>query len=259
MPLGREEEMDKFLLDEKVAVVTGAGSGIGKATATVFAERGANLALIDFNKPNLENVARDIKQKGSSPKIYVSDVSDAESVAQVFESILSQFKEIDILANVAGIWESIPFLQLPMTNIRRMLDINFLGYVNCTKMVLPGMVKRRYGKIISVASVAGKEGSALGSSHYAASKGAINAFSCSMAREFGSYGININTVCPGLIQTPMGEATGQAGMEGYVKKCALKRMGQPEEVANVISFLASDAASYVTGQAWLVCGGTRFD
>jgi NAD(P)-dependent dehydrogenase (short-subunit alcohol dehydrogenase family) len=251
--------MDKFLLEQKVAVITGAGSGIGKATAEVFAERGAKLILIDFNKTNLETVARDIKQRGGSCSLYDVDVSDVEGVNEVFKDIHNEVQKIDVLANVAGIWESIPFQQLPMTNIRRMMDVNFLGCVNCIKMVLPGMVKRKYGKIISVASVAGKEGSGIGSSHYAASKGAINAFSCSMAKEFGIHGINVNTVCPGLIQTPMGEATGEAGFKAYAKRCALKRAGQPEEVANVIAFLGSDAASYVTGQAWLVCGGTRFD
>lgn len=251
--------MDRFRLDEKVAVITGAGSGIGKATAFTFAERGAKLALIDFQKAHLESVAQVIGQRHEPSKSYFSDVSDEEAIQGVFENILNEFGKIDILVNAAGIWESIPFLELSMMKVRRMLDVNFIGCVNCTKQVLPGMVQRGYGKIISVASVAGKEGSALGSSHYAASKGAINAFSCSIAREFGTYGINVNTVCPGLIQTPMGEATGQAGVDGYIKKCALKRIGQPEEVANVIAFLASDAASYVTGQAWLVCGGTRFD
>lgn len=251
--------MDSFLLDGKNAVVTGAGSGIGRATAITLAKRGARLAMIDVNESNLCSVARDIEQQGGTCRFHVSDVSDTAQVKGVFEKIFYDLETIDVLANVAGIWEAIPFLDLPMANIKRILEINFLGSVNCIRMVLPGMVERKYGKIISVSSIAGKDGSALGSSHYAASKGAINAFSCSIAKEFGSYGINVNTVCPGLIETPMGKATGQAGIEGYVKKCALKRLGQPEEIANVIAFLGSDAASYVTGQAWLVCGGTRFD
>lgn len=251
--------MDSFLLAGKNAVVTGAGSGIGRATSIALAERGARVAMIDVNESNLRSVARDIEQQGGTCRFHVSDVSDAGQIKGVFEKIFDDFETIDVLANVAGIWEAIPFLDLPMTKISRILEINFLGCVNCIKMVLPGMVERKYGKIISVASIAGKDGSAIGSSHYAASKGAINAFSCSIAREFGPYGINVNTVCPGLIETPMGRASGQAGIEGYVKKCALKRLGQPEEVANVIAFLGSDAASYVTGQAWLVCGGTRFD
>jgi NAD(P)-dependent dehydrogenase (short-subunit alcohol dehydrogenase family) len=251
--------MDKFRLDDKVAVVTGASSGIGRATAIAFAERGARLALIDINTADLESVAQTIGKQGGPCKFYVSDVSEANAIQVVFENIFNEFERIDILANVAGIWESIPFLQLPMTKFNRMMAVNFMGCVNCIKMVLPGMVERRYGKIVSVASVAGKEGSALGSSHYAASKGAIVAFSWSLAKEFGAYGVNINVVCPGLIETPMGMSTGQAGIDAYLKRCALKRMGKPEDVANIMAFLASDAASFITGQTCNVCGGTRFD
>jgi len=251
--------MERFFLNEKVAVVTGAGSGIGRSTAITFAERGAKLALIDINAPNLESVAEIIERQGGSCKIYVSDVADEKLMKEVFENIFIEFENVDILANVAGIWERIPFLKLSMGNFNRMIAVNLLGCFNCCRSVLPNMVKRRYGKIVSVGSIAGKDGSTLGSSHYAASKGAISAFSASLAREFGAFGLNINVVCPGLIETPIGEATGQDGMDTYVKKSALKRIGKPDDVANVIAFLASNAASFITGQTVNICGGHRFD
>jgi len=251
--------MDRFRVDEKVAVVTGAGSGIGRATATLLAERGANLALIDLNENALKSTGEMIKKAGFTLNTFVADVSDSSAMATAFRRIFEVFEKVDILANVAGIWEFVPFLELPHPRLSRILEINLGGCINAIKLVLPGMIKRGYGRIISVSSLAGKEGSAIGSSHYAASKGAIIALSCSLAREFGSSGINVNVVCPGLIETPMTVGGTEAQYSEYTKRCALRRIGKPEEVANVIGFLASEAASFVTGQAWNVCGGTRLN
>ncbi|MFH1090087.1 MAG: SDR family NAD(P)-dependent oxidoreductase [Pseudomonadota bacterium] len=251
--------MDNFRLDEKVAVITGAANGIGRATAELFAALGAGLTLIDLKEADLNSTAEEIKKRGGEVETGVADVTDYSSLSRCFERFYDRYGRIDILVNNAGIWEFTPWLDLPLGNFHRMMAVNFMGCVHCVKLALPKMLENGYGKIVSVASVAGREGSAVGSSHYASSKGAIIAFTRSLAKEFGTRGININAVCPGLVMTVMGQATGDVGLQAYTSRSALKRGGRPEEVANVICFLASDAAAFVTGQAWNVCGGYRLD
>lgn len=247
--------MPSLRLDNKVAVITGAASGIGEATAVMFAELGAKLALLDINADGLRTIENKVGEKGVYCRSYKADISNTEILDNVFSLILGQFSYIDILVNAAGIWESVPFIEMRQVDLERVMAVNFTGSFHCIKRVLPHMIKRRYGKIISVSSTAGKVGSGIGASHYAASKGALIALTYSLAREYGIYGLNINAVTPGFIDTPIGRLAGEKAIQEYVKSSALKRVGKPEEVAAVIAFLSSDLSSFVTGQAWNVCGG----
>lgn len=252
----------KLSLQGKVAVITGASSGIGKATALLFADLGASLVLFDIQKANLETVAREAEKKATCCKSYVVSVTDSE-VLRILNQVSQEMGRIDILVSNAGIWEYVLFSELDDAHLDRMMNINFKGFYNIAKAVVPIMIKHRYGKIVCVSSVAGKSGSGVGASHYAASKGAVIAFARSLARELGEYNITVNAVCPGLIDTPMNvvvrESVGDRAEEAYVKGSILRRLGKPEEVAAVIAFLSSDLSSFVTGQAWNVCGGCRLD
>jgi 3-oxoacyl-[acyl-carrier protein] reductase len=239
-------------LDGQVGVITGAASGIGKAIALKFAEHGSSLGILD--SADLGDVVREIEQKNVACKSFSVDVSDRGRLKEVFAELLEYYFKIDILVNAAGIWKKASILEISDEEMDRTLEVNFKGVYNCAKLVLPSMIERQSGKIISVSSVSGKAGSGVASG-YAASKGAINAFTKSLAREVGRLGIRVNAIAPGLIDTPMGRGTGEYGTEQYVKNSPMGRVGRPEEIAEVAVFLASDASSYVTGQVWNVCGG----
>jgi len=250
----------KLDFHNELAVITGAASGIGKSTAIAFAHLGAKIALIDVNQESVKQVANQCLQMGAFCKSYHADVADFEATRNIFKQILVHLGEIGILINVAGIWERVPFLNMSGKDLDRMIDINFKGCFNTIKLVLPQMVERRHGKIVSVASVAGKMGSSAGAAHYAASKGALIALTRSLAREFGEFNIHINAVAPGVIETPMVQKIGRAAIKGnQVQQSALKRVGKPEEVAAVIVFLSSSLSSFITGQVWNVCGGYLMD
>jgi len=249
-----------FNLKDKTAVISGVASGIGRGTSLLFAGLGAKLILLDRDQNGLEKVGEEVKAKGAVCGRYIVDVTDFEALQQTFGRISKEIGNIDIAVNCAGIWEKKLFPEMNHSDLHKMMNVNFEGYFNILKLVLPQMIEQRYGKIVCVSSVAGKVGSGVGASHYAASKGAVLAFVRSLAREMGAHNITVNAVCPGLIETPMVKsAMGRGAEDAYVKTSVLKRLGRPEEVAAVIAFLSSDLSSFVTGQAWNVCGGYLFD
>ncbi len=242
-------------LEGRTALVTGGASGIGAATCRRLAAEGANVAVTDLNLEPARELAAEI-----GGGAYELDVSSDESVRSAVEAVRGDFDGLSILVNNAGYDEWGWFGQTEPAMWDRVLAVNLRGVLAVTHAVLPGMQEQGGGRIVSVASEAGRAGSA-GSVAYSAAKGGVVAFTKALAQENGRFGITVNAIAPGPIETPLlmgakeyGEL-GQRIIEGMVSKTILRRLGQPEEVAAAIVFLASDDASYVTGQTLGVSGG----
>ena len=247
-------------LDGKTAIITGASSGIGRATALLFAREGARLVLADVNADQLARVKDDIAAQGGSAVTRKTDVSSEQEVKDLIGLALATFSTVDILVNNAGIPGSLdPLENQASEDWHKVFDVNVMGPVYATKHVIGHMRQRRKGSIINIASVAGIRSGAGGNS-YSASKAALINFTQTSACEVGDAGVRINAVCPGLIETgmtqPFFDYARSAGKEGQVGKYSeLRRAASPGEVAWAILFLASDEASYITGQALPVDGG----
>ncbi|MFZ5631224.1 MAG: SDR family NAD(P)-dependent oxidoreductase [Bacillota bacterium] len=244
-------------LRDKVAIVTGAGRGIGRATAEIFSGEGAKVAVADLDFESAVRVAGEIESAGGDALAVKVDIAEKSSVEDMVEAVLQKYGRVDILVNNAG-WDKVePFMDSTEETWDKVVAINLMGAINCCRAVLPTMISRQYGKIVCVSSDAGRVGSS-GEAVYSAAKGGVLAFSKTLAREMARYNININCVAPGPTDTPLFAATAASNpkiAEAMVKRIPLRRLGQPSDIAYAVLFLASDEAAYITGQTISVNGG----
>ncbi len=240
--------------DGKIALVTGAARGIGQAIALKLAADGADLALCDLNAEWLEETAGKVKELGRRVECYSVNVSDGAAVNETVKAIEKEFGQIDVLVNNAGITKDGLLMRMSEDDWDAVLNVNLKGVFLFTKAAMRGMMKKRTGSIVNIASIIGLIGNA-GQANYAASKGGVIAFSKSVARELSSRNVRCNAVAPGFIRTAMTDALSEEVQQKMLTNIPLNKFGTPEDVANVVAFLAGDASSYVTGQVISTCGG----
>ena len=243
------------MLDGKIAVVTGASRGIGRAIALELAEQGATV-IINYNgsKEKAEAVKQEIESKNEKAEIYQCDVSDFESCQKFFKDVLDNHQRIDILVNNAGITKDGLLMRMSEEDFDRVLNINLKGTFNCIRFASRQMMKQRSGRIINMSSVVGVSGNA-GQANYAASKAGVIGLTKSAAKELASRGITVNAIAPGFIHTDMTEVLSEQVKEECKKQIPLGTFGKAEDVAHAAAFLASDKAGYITGQVLHVDGG----
>ena len=247
-------------LNEKTVIVTGGARGIGRAVVQAFAEAGADVVIADLRSEDANDTAMKISETCRQRVVAVqTDVTKREDVEKLRDETLRLFGKIDVLVNCAGWDRLLPFLKTTPDLWQKLLTINFLGVVNMCHVILPHMVERKQGAVVNISSDTGLVGS-FGEAIYASSKAAIMAFSKTIAREHARDNIRVNVVSPGLCDTPLidemraDEFTAKI-LGSIVNFIPLKRLGRPEEIAPLVVFLASDAASYITGQVYSINGG----
>jgi len=241
-------------LENKIALVTGAARGIGQAIALQLAADGADLALCDVKAEWLEDTAAKVKALGRRAETYAMDVANGAAVGEAVAKVLADFGRIDVLVNNAGITRDTLLMRMSEEDWDAVLDINLKGAFLVTKAVVKPMMKQRSGAIVNIASVVGIMGNP-GQANYTASKAGLIALTKTTAKELGSRNVRVNAVAPGFIRTAMTDELAEPVKEAMLKMVPLGRLGEPEDVAKAVAFLASDAAAYVNGQTLAVCGG----
>ncbi len=242
------------MLKGKVALVTGAAQGIGKAIAETLAKEGANVAICDVNIEKAEETAKELAKLGIKTAAYKTNVSVAAECDALIDSTVKDLGKLDILVNNAGVTRDGLLIRMSEQDWDLVIAINLKGTFNCTKAAVKTMMKARYGRIINISSVIGLMGNA-GQVNYAASKSGVLGITRSIAKEYANRNITVNAVAPGYIQTAMTDKLTEEQKQAMLKFVPLSRMGQPQDVANGVLFFASPLADYVTGQVLAIDGG----
>jgi 2-hydroxycyclohexanecarboxyl-CoA dehydrogenase len=240
--------------DDKVVLVTGGASGIGAAAVQALAGLGGDVLLGDVNLAKADEVAAAVRAGGGKVEVVRLDVTDQASIRACRDRVLATRGRLDVLASVAGWGHIQPFVENDDAFIDKVIALNLRGPIELARAFLPSMIERRSGRIVNVASDAGRVGS-LGESVYSAAKGGVIAFTKALAREGARHGVLVNCVCPGPTDTPLLRSEPEKFLEAFLKAIPLRRFGKPSEVADAIAFLASGRADYVTGQVLSVNGG----
>ncbi len=241
--------------EKRVALVTGAGRGIGATIARTLAADNTDIAVVDYGEESSAAAAlQAIAEAGAAVRYYRCDVSDFSAVKAVADSVAKDFGKIDILVNNAGVTADKLIMRMSEEDWDRVLSINLKGCFNMVKHVTPYMMRKRYGRIVSISSVVGLMGNA-GQANYAASKAGIIGLTKTVAKEFGSRGITANAVAPGFIKTAMTDALTEEQKQAMYKMIPLGRLGETQDIADAVKFLVSDAAAYITGVVLKVDGG----
>ncbi len=248
------------MLKGKTAIITGSGRGIGRAIALAMAAQGANIVVNDVNMESAGAVVAEIAAMGRQAIAVKADVTAEDQVKAMVEMCINHFGKLDILVNNAGIIQTAPVTEIDGKDWDRVMEVNLKGVFLCCKAALAPMKAQHGGKIINIASVAGKRGGGLlGNSCYSASKGGVIAFTKSLARESGPFGINVNAITPAFTDTEMTRSIAPEKKEFIIKMLPLGRVGQPADIAGAVCFLASDMSDYMTGEIMDVDGGLMCD